>query len=66
MKLKDETVLSLGILSLAVGILVECFAYVGYSDFSELAFVKGVLFGLSFVMNLFYLMRKSKKWSITS
>ena len=66
MKLKDENVLSIGMLSLALGILVGRFTYFEYSGFSISDFSEGVLYGLSLVMNLFYLVKKSKKLSITS
>ena len=67
MKLKDETVLSIGMMSLAIGILVGRFTYFVHSDFLILDFVGGgVLLGLSLVMNLFYLVKKSKKLSIKS
>jgi len=64
MKLKDENVLSVGMLSLALGILVGRFTYFEYSGFALSDFVEGVLYGLSLVMNLFYLVTKSKKLSI--
>jgi|MudIll2142460700_1097286.scaffolds.fasta_scaffold2462831_2 hypothetical protein len=66
MKLKDETVLSIGMMSLAIGILVGRFTYFVHSDFLILDFVGGVLLGLSLVMNFFYLVKKSKKLSIKS
>jgi hypothetical protein len=61
MGFKDETVLSIGMISLAIGFLVGHFTNFEYSGFSISAFVTGVLTGLSLVMNLFYLARKSKK-----
>ncbi len=66
MKLKDETILSIGMMSLSIGILVGRFTYFEYSGFSISDFLEGVLYGLSLVMNLFYLVKKSKKLSITS
>lgn len=66
MKLKDETVVAIGMLSLSFGILIGSFTYVEYVGFSVSDFVKGVLFGLSFVMNLTFLVKKSKKGSTTS
>ena len=66
MKLKDETVLSIGMMSLTIGILVGRFTYFEYSGFSISDFMEGVLYGLSLVMNLFYLVKKSKKLSIKS
>jgi len=61
MVFKEETVLSIGMMSLAIGFLVGHFTNFDYSGFSISAFVAGVLTGLSLVMNLFYLARKSKK-----
>jgi tetrahydromethanopterin S-methyltransferase subunit C len=61
MGLKDEAVLSIGMMSLAIGILVGRFTSFEYSGFSISAFVAGVLTGLSLVMNLFYLARRSRK-----
>jgi hypothetical protein len=61
MGFKDETVLSIGMMSLAIGFLVGRFTNFEYSGFSISAFVEGVLTGISLVMNLFYLARKSKK-----
>jgi len=57
---KDETVLSIGMMSLALGILVGRFTSFEYSGFSISAFTEGVLIGVSLVMNLFYLARKSR------
>jgi hypothetical protein len=61
MGFKDETVLSIGMMSLAIGILVGRFTHFEYSGFSISDFMEGVLTGVSLVMNLFYLARKSKK-----
>ena len=61
MVLKDETALSIGMISMAVGILVGRFIHFEYSGFSVSAFAEGVLTGLSLVMNLFYLARRSRK-----
>ena len=61
MVLKDETALSIGMISLAIAILIGRFTNFEYSGFSISAFVEGVLTGVSLVMNLFYLVRKSKK-----
>ena len=60
MNLNDETVLSLGLMSFVIGIFVGHFTYFEYSGLSISAFIEGVLFGLSFVMNLFYLETRSK------
>jgi hypothetical protein len=64
MQLKDETVLSIGMMSLAIGILIGRFMYFEYSGFSISDFIEGILYGLSLVMNLFYLVKKSKKLSL--
>ena len=60
MKLKNETVLSIGMMSLTIGILVGQFTNFEYSGFPISDFVEGVLFGLSLVMNLFYLLKIRK------
>jgi hypothetical protein len=61
MKLKDLTVLAIGMMSLVIGIFIGRFPYVEYFSFSISNFVEGMLIGLSVVMNLFYLGRLSKK-----
>jgi len=61
MEFKDETILSIGMMSLAIGVLVGQFTNFEYSGFSISAFTEGVLMGVSLVMNLFYLAKKSKK-----
>jgi len=61
MKLKDETVLSMGMMSLAIGILIGRFTYFAYSSFSISDFLQGVLYGLPFIMNLFYFFSLKQK-----
>ena len=62
MILKDETLLSVGMMSMAFGILIGRFLYYEYSGFSVTDFLEGVLIGISLVMNLAYLIRiRSKK-----
>jgi hypothetical protein len=61
MVVKDVNALSIGMMSLAIGILIGRFTNFEYSGFSISAFVAGVLAGISLVMNLFYLAKKSKK-----
>jgi hypothetical protein len=61
MQLKDETILSIGMLSMAVGILIGRFLHFEYAGFSVTDFVEGILVGLSLVMNLTYLIRMRKK-----
>jgi hypothetical protein len=60
MGLKDETVLSVGMMSLAIGILIGRFTHFEVSGFSVSDFVEGVLIGVSLVMNLFYLAKKAR------
>jgi hypothetical protein len=57
MVLKDETLLSVGMLSMAIGILIGRFLNYEYSGFSVTNFLEGVLIGISLVMNLTYLIR---------
>jgi len=62
MYLKDETMLAIGMISMALGILIGRFLHFDYSGFSVSDFVEGALVGLSLVMNLAYLIRlRSKK-----
>ena len=62
MLLKDETMLAMGMVSIALGILIGRFVHFEYSGFSVSDFVEGVLVGLSLVMNLAYLIsRRNKK-----
>ena len=61
MVLKDETALAIGMISLSIAILVGRFTSFEVSGFSISAFVEGVLAGLSLVMNLYYLVRRSPK-----
>ena len=57
MLLKDETMLAIGMISMALGILIGRFVHFEYSGFSVSDFVEGVFVGLSLVMNLVYLIR---------
>jgi len=62
MPLKDETMLSVGMVSMALGILIGRFLHYEYLGFSVSDFLEGVLIGISLVMNLMYLIRmRSKK-----
>jgi hypothetical protein len=63
MKFKDETIMAIGMLSMALGILVGRFLHFEYLGFSVTDFVEGVLVGLSLVMNITYLVMKRKKTS---
>jgi len=61
MQLKDETMLAIGMMSMALGILIGRFVQLEYSGFSVSDFMEGVLVGLSLVMNLAYLIRRRSK-----
>jgi hypothetical protein len=61
MQLRDESILAIGMISIALGILIGRFLHFEYSGFSITDFVEGVLVGLSLVMNLTYLVRMRKK-----
>jgi len=61
MQLKDENILAIGMISLALGILIGRFLHFEYAGFSVTDFVEGVLTGLSLVMNITYLIRRRKK-----
>jgi hypothetical protein len=60
MRLKDETILAIGMMSMALGILVGRFLHFEYLGFSVTDFVEGVLVGLSLAMNITYLLLKRK------
>ena len=63
MPLKDETILAIGMFSLALGILIGKFLYFEIGGISVTDFLEGLLVGLSLVMNLTYLIkiRNSRK-----
>jgi len=61
MKLKDDTLHAIGMISLSLGILVGRFLHFEYLGFSVSDFVEGVLIGLSLVLNLTYLIRRRSK-----
>jgi inner membrane protein involved in colicin E2 resistance len=61
MRLKDETILAIGMISMALGILVGRFLHFEYVGFSVTDFVEGLLVGLSLVMNITYLLLKRKR-----
>jgi hypothetical protein len=61
MGFRDETILSIGMMALAIGILVGRFTSFEVSSFSISDFVEGLLTGVSLVMNLYYLVRRSRK-----
>jgi len=61
MQLKDESILAIGMISIALGILIGRFLHFEYLGISVTDFIEGVLVGLSLVMNLIYLIRIRKK-----
>jgi len=61
MLLKDENILAIGMLSMALGILIGRFLHFEYAGFSLTDFAEGVLTGLSMTLNLAYLIRKRKQ-----
>lgn len=63
MRLKDETILAIGMVSMALGILISRFLHFEYLGFSVTDFVEGVLVGLSLVMNIAYLLTKRQQRS---
>lgn len=63
MRLKDEVILSMGMMCMAVGILVGRFTRFEYSNFGISDFIEGLLLGVSLVMNLTYLVRRRKDFS---
>ena len=63
MRLKDETMLSIGVVSMALGVLIGRFLHFEYLGFAVTDFVEGVLVGLSLVMNVAYLVAKRQQRS---
>ena len=61
LQLKDENILAIGMISIALGILIGRFLHFEYLGFSVTDFVEGVLVGLSLVMNITYLVRRRRK-----
>jgi hypothetical protein len=61
MGLKAETMLAIGMISMALGILIGRFVHIEVSGFSVSDFVEGILVGLSLTMNLAYLILRPKK-----
>jgi len=61
MPLKDENILAMGMISMALGILIGRFLHFEYSGFSVTDFIEGILTGLSLVLNLTYMIRNRRK-----
>ena len=60
MKNKDR-LLTIGQFALALGILAYVFNYLVFEDHPVIAFISGILFGLSLVMNLNYMIQLVKR-----
>jgi len=58
--LKDENILAVGMMSMAIGMLIGRFTHFEYSGFSISDFVEGILTGVSLVLNLAYMLRRRK------
>ena len=65
MLFKDESILAIGMISIAAGILIGRFLHFEYMGFSVTDFIEGLLLGLSLVMNLTYLVKRRKKLQLT-
>jgi len=61
LRLKEENLLAIGMIIMAVGLLIGQFTKFEYGGFDVSSFFEGVLIGLSMVMNLAYLYRKRHK-----
>lgn len=57
MRLKDETLFALGLLSTSASIIIKTFFKLSYMNFSISDFLEGLFVGLSLVLNLTYLVR---------
>jgi hypothetical protein len=57
MRLKDETLFALGLLSTSASIIIKTFFKLSYMNFSISDFLEGLFIGLSLVLNLTYLVR---------
>ncbi len=57
MPLKDETMLSIGMISIALGILIGQFLSFEIGGILISSFLEGLLIGVSLVMNVAYLVR---------
>ena len=64
--LKNQYMLTIGIISMALGILVGRFVQFEFAGFSGSSFVEGMLIGLSITMNLAYVIRTKRKINLNS
>jgi hypothetical protein len=58
MKLKNETLMAVGMFSLMLSIVIHVFFDVSYMGFSVTDFLEGVFTGMSMTANLAYLVRR--------
>jgi hypothetical protein len=58
--LKDENILAVGMMAMALGILIGRFTHIEYSGFGISDFIEGILIGISITLNLVYMIRKRK------
>ena len=61
MGINDETILSIGMISLSIGILIGRFTSYEVSGFSISDFVEGTLTGVSLAIYLYYFVKKWRK-----
>jgi hypothetical protein len=57
MLLKDETILAVGMISLALGLLIGQFLYFEVGGVVVTTFLEGILIGIALVMNFAYLVK---------
>lgn len=57
MSMRDETLLTIGMLSTSASIIIKTFFNLSYMNFSISDFLEGFFVGLSLVLNLTYLVR---------
>jgi hypothetical protein len=58
MKLKDETLMAVGMLSITLSVILRVFFEMSYMGFSITDFLEGVFVGMSMTTNLAYLVRR--------
>jgi hypothetical protein len=57
MQLKNETMLAIGVISIALGVLIGKFTYFEYGGILVSDFLEGFFVGLAIVLNLAYMVR---------
>jgi hypothetical protein len=58
MKLKNETLMAVGMFSLTLSVVIRVFFDMSYMGFSVTDFLEGVFAGISMTTNLAYLVRR--------